>query len=70
MARYLCKCGKEMSNTLCPNDIQYKIFSDKEWDDIINIGDIDTVDLPDPTVDVWRCPECERVYIYLMKKIN
>jgi len=64
MARYTCKCGETMSNTLAPNDIQYRIYSDKEWDDIINIGEMDSIDLPFPSVDVWRCPKCERLYVF------
>ena len=64
MARYECKCGEVLSNGQAPNDIQYRVYSDKEWDDIINIGQMDSVDLPFPSVDVWRCPECERVYVF------
>ena len=64
MARYECKCGKVMSNTMAPNDIEYLVYSDKEWDDIINIGLMNSVDLPLPSVDVWRCPECERIYVF------
>jgi hypothetical protein len=64
MARMTCKCGEVLSNTLAPNDIQLRVFTDKEWDDIINIGQIDTLDLPDPKVDVWRCPKCERLYFF------
>ena len=64
MARFICKCDHTMSNTLAPNNIEYWVFSDKEWDDIINIGNIDTIDLPDPKNDVWRCPKCERIYVF------
>jgi hypothetical protein len=59
-----CKCGEVLSNTLAPNDIQLKVFTDEEWDHIINIGMIDTFDLPDPKFDVWRCPKCERLYFF------
>ena len=64
MARMTCKCGNTLSNSLAPNDIQLRAFTDKEWDDIINMGMIDSADLPDPKVDVWRCPNCERIYVF------
>lgn len=47
---------EKFSNTLALNDIQLRVFTDREWDNIINIGQVDTLDLPDPKVDVWRCP--------------
>ena len=62
--RFLCKCGKMLSNTQAPNDIEWTVFADREWDNIINIGMIDSGDLPDPKYDVWRCPNCERVYVF------
>lgn len=65
MARLLCKCGQTLSNSLAPNDVQLKIYSDKEWDKIINMGDmIDPTDIPDPRYDAWKCPTCERIYIF------
>ena len=64
MARLLCKCGTTLSNTMAPNDVELKVFTDKEWDDIINLGQIDSVDLPDATRDVWRCSVCERIYVF------
>lgn len=69
MARYTCKCGEHLSNTLAPNDIEYRVYSDKEWDDIINIGIMDSVNLPFPTIDVWRCPKCERVYVFKENRV-
>lgn len=49
---------------MAPNDIQLRIYTDKEWDDIINMGIIDSLDIPFPKQDVWRCPKCERLYIF------
>jgi len=37
---------------------------DIEWDDIINIGMVDSGDLPRPVYNVWRCPVCVRVYVF------
>ena len=62
--RFGCKCGETLSNSMAPNDIELKVFSDKEWDDIINLGEIDSVDLPEPKQDVWRCSACERIYFF------
>ena len=31
---------------------------------LINIGTIDSGDLPDPKHFVWRCPACERIYVF------
>jgi hypothetical protein len=64
MARFHCRCGKILSNTLAPNEVELKVYTDKEWDDIINLGQIDSVDLPKPKRDVWKCPVCERVYVF------
>lgn len=63
MARMTCRCGKVLSNSLAPNDIELRVFTDKEWD-AINIGQVDTFDLPDPKYDVWKCPQCERLYFF------
>lgn len=65
MSTIICKCGNTMSNTLMPNDIQLRVYTDKEWDDIIAMDRIeDTLDIPSPKYDVWRCPKCERIYVY------
>ena len=64
MANYYCRCGNRLNNSVVPNDIELRVYTDKEWDDIINIGMMDSVDLPDPKYDVWRCPICERVYVF------
>ena len=64
MARFVCKCGKILSNSAAPNDIQLRVYTDRQWDDIINTGMMDSADLPDPKYDVWRCPNCERVYVF------
>ena len=64
MARLLCKCGETLSNSMAPNEVELKVFTDKEWDHIINLGQIDTIDLPDPQHDVWICLKCERIYVF------
>ena len=64
MASFYCKCGDRLNNVMAPNDMEWRVYSDREWDDIINIGTMDSGDLPDPNIDVWRCPKCERVYVF------
>lgn len=64
MARFLCRCGETLSNSSAPNDIQLRVYTDREWDDIINMGTIDSVDIPFPNYDVWRCSSCERIYVF------
>lgn len=64
MARFQCKCGEVLSNSLAPNDVELRVYTDIEWDDIINMGHIESVDIPFPKRDVWRCKKCERIYVF------
>ena len=72
MARFNCVCGHVMNNQLAPNDVELHVYSDIEWDRIINMNIIDPLELPSPSVEVWKCPKCQRVYIfknnYLIKR--
>ncbi|GGH61404.1 hypothetical protein GCM10008014_36810 [Paenibacillus silvae] len=65
MARFQCKCGATLSNSEAPNDVELVVYTDKEWDRIINLGDlIDPITIPFPRYDVWRCLHCERIYVF------
>jgi hypothetical protein len=64
MAHMLCECGERLSNTMAPNDIELRVYTDKEWDDIINMGEIDSIDIPFPQYDVWLCPKCKRIHVW------
>lgn len=65
MARFQCKCGLSLSNSEAPNDVELIVYTDKEWDEIINMGNlIDPVTIPFPRYDVWRCSQCERIYVF------
>lgn len=65
MARFECTCGNVLSNSLCPNDVELHVFTDAEWDTIIAEGKIDnTLMIPSPKHDVWRCPKCLRIYFF------
>ncbi|EBF5850523.1 hypothetical protein HZU95_002883 [Listeria monocytogenes] len=62
--RFQCKCGEILSNSMSPNDIELRVYTDKEWDELTNLGMIDSVDIPFPKLDVWRCPVCKRLYVF------
>ena len=63
MARYDCRCGKALSNSLTP-DIQLMVYTDSEWDKILETDTIETWMIPFPKRCVWRCPNCERIYVF------
>lgn len=66
MARTLCKCGNELSNSTQP-EISHLIFSGDNWvkildridegEELVNFGD-------SLSIECWKCPECERLIIY------
>ncbi|MCL2400472.1 MAG: hypothetical protein FWC91_12110 [Defluviitaleaceae bacterium] len=64
MARMDCKCGEILSTSAAPNDIQLRVYTDREWDSILEVDVIDLKKFPLPTHDVCRCPKCERVYVF------
>ena len=64
MASFYCKCGERLSNSDIPNDIQLWVYSDKEWDVILEKDTFEAWKVPLPTYDVWRCPNCERIYAF------
>jgi hypothetical protein len=49
---------------MAPNDIQLRVYTDKEWDSILSQDVIESWKFPIPTLDVWRCPKCERIYVF------
>ncbi|MCL1791548.1 MAG: hypothetical protein FWG40_09435 [Peptococcaceae bacterium] len=64
MSRMSCKCGNVLSNSLIPNDIELRVYTDKEWDAILEADTIETWKIPLPKYDVWKCPACERLYFF------
>lgn len=64
MARMTCVCGTELSNYEAPNDIQLRVYTDREWDEIFDCDSIHPWMIPEPKFDVWRCPICKRLYVY------
>lgn len=64
MARMTCTCGAKLSNQEAPNDIQLRVYTDREWDAICNCNSIQPWMIPAPKYDVWRCPVCKKIYVF------
>lgn len=64
MPKCRCKCGNLMITSAIPNDVELHVYTDREWDDIINMGVTDTLDIPHPKKEVWRCSQCGRIYVF------
>ena len=62
--RMNCICGEYLSSSEAPNDIQLRVYTDKEWDSILSVDTIEAWKFPLPRYDVWRCPKCERIYVF------
>ena len=64
MARMDCKCGYILSTTEAPNDIQLRVYTDKEWEAILDCDIIEPWKIPLPKYEVWKCPNCNRIYVF------
>lgn len=64
MARMMCRCGEVLSTVQAPNDIQLRMYTDREWDKIIADDTIHPWLIPHPKYDVWRCPRCKRLNFF------
>jgi len=64
MARMTCRCGAYLSNHEAPNDIQLRVYTDREWDEIFDCDIIQPWMMPRPRYDVWRCPVCKNIYVF------
>lgn len=65
MGKLLCKCGTLLSTSEVPNEIEYRAYSDREWEEKILEKDwLETIAIPYPEHYVWRCPVCERLYVF------
>ena len=64
MAKFLCRCGEELSDSRDP-EIKLLVYSNKEWDKkILSQDKWKSLAIPFPETDVWRCPVCERLYFF------
>ena len=64
MARMQCRCGEVIWNGQSPNDVQLIVYTDKEWDEIMNCNQLYPWMIPAPRYDIWKCPKCGRIYVY------
>lgn len=64
MARLQCKCGEVLWNGLVPNDVELRVYTDREWDRILEKDVYNSWEIPEPKHEVWRCLKCERVYVF------
>lgn len=64
MARFLCKCGRTLNNSQVPSEIILHVYTDEEWDKVLSEDNIDTLKIPKPINEVWRCPSCNRIYVF------
>ncbi|MBS7531581.1 hypothetical protein IC619_013925 [Hazenella sp. IB182353] len=62
--KYECICGEILWDGNIPNNIDLHVYTDKEMDKIISMGQIDTLDIPDPEHKIWRCSCCQRIYVF------
>lgn len=64
MASMICRCGNRMSTTAAPNNVQLRVYTDREWDALVSKDILQGWKLPLPRYDVWRCPACGRIYVF------
>lgn len=64
MAKIICKCGERLWNGQTPNEIELIVYTDKEWSNILEKDVLNSWEIPEPKYEVWRCPRCERLYVY------
>lgn len=62
MAGMECRCGNILSNSKCPNDVQLRVYTDREYEELLGLKSISEI-FP-PKIDVWRCYQCERIYVF------
>ena len=67
MASIICKCGKRLSNTGVPNDVQYHVYTDREWHKILENDFFEMISFPTEEQDVWKCDNCSRLYVFNQK---
>ena len=50
MAKMNCKCGYLLSTTQVPNDIEIRVYTDREWDEILDCDIIEPWKIPSPVM--------------------
>jgi hypothetical protein len=62
VARMECYCGAVLSNSSSPNEVHLRVYTDKEFEQKVLNKLPHLTDFPE--YDVWRCPQCERLYFF------
>lgn len=62
--RMTCTCGCKISNQQAPNEIELIVYTDREWSEICDCDSIQPWMIPRPHYNVWKCPDCQRLYFY------
>jgi len=65
MARLTCKWGEQLSNSNHP-EIEYKVFSDDDWNVLIDRTEKGEkpLDFDGNSVHFWKCQNCGRLYFF------
>ena len=63
-----CTCGAHLDNHEAPNDIQLRVYTDREWEEIFDCESIHPWMIPLPKYEVWRCPVCKSIYVYTKER--
>ena len=68
MAHWRCKCGNIMNDIVDPNPYGFVVYSERDWENGLELADENNMlhwqDFPDPTFEVYRCPECGRLMVF------
>lgn len=66
MAGILCLCGRVLSNSAVPNDVEYLLVSDHTLDRVCMMTDtMKAIDaIIDESPSVWKCPGCGRMAVF------
>ncbi|WP_127534008.1 hypothetical protein [Paenibacillus kobensis] len=67
MAKFQCICGERLWNGLVPNDIQIHATEIELWNKAMS-ENVAVLDWPEE--DVWRCPQCFRLYLFKGIKVT
>jgi hypothetical protein len=68
--RFWCECGEVLSNSQ-NMDIDFRIYSDKEWLAIAGNESITSpLLIPYPEHTAWLCPKCKRIHIWKTEAFN
>ena len=65
MAKFDCiVCGEHLNNIAAPNDVELWVYTDREWDKMMEPDSVQPWMLPLPKYDVWRCTKCKTIYAF------